>query len=363
MAVVYTVAHPVTSEIVYVGASNNLSKRISVHVSSRTISPVSLFIQSLRNNYLLPKIEPLEYCDSHELLYFEKYWIQQLQSWGFELLNKQGKVGLKVRGISLVGLRGAERIKARKLKSGYVKLTPEQWAEKRRVRDEGRPVKIRTTKKWGLTDFELGTTHEFKNRSVYVIVFRQMAKRHDIFDRWLFIKETSDGFLGTVVNEKPIYSTIPRHRTKKGTWSYHIFKNKPKVVRRAKGKKFTYGFKDVQLGDSLSINISRFESFKISLKSYNDRYSPTLYIKYELSVNLKTIKIIYISQQESIDIKLPKIPKGLQRPADAKRRSILSREQKQEICTANKGVRELAIIYNVSESTVYKVKDKITRTA
>ena len=88
-AVVYTLKCPITDEIKYVGLTTKpLSKRLACHVS-RPAPKNSKWINNLRANGLKPTIEVLEEVegDKAHLLFTEKYWMNQLNTWGFKLNN------------------------------------------------------------------------------------------------------------------------------------------------------------------------------------------------------------------------------------------------------------------------------------
>ena len=91
----YTLAHPNTNEIKYVGKTNNIAKRYSNHLNDKSKSYKNSWIKSLLNEGLLPIIEILEEFDNELDCYnAEIYWIEQLKIWGFNLTNLQiGGIG------------------------------------------------------------------------------------------------------------------------------------------------------------------------------------------------------------------------------------------------------------------------------
>jgi group I intron endonuclease len=99
---IYTLAHPITLEIVYVGQTRTtLIARLIRHYSSclsRT-SNIYKWIKELRDNNLVPIIELLEEVDSSQKDIAEIFWISQLRNWNFNLLNQniggQGNHGYK----------------------------------------------------------------------------------------------------------------------------------------------------------------------------------------------------------------------------------------------------------------------------
>ena len=92
---IYTLSHPITNEVKYIGKTNNISKRYSAHLNDKSKSYKNSWIKSLLNEDLLPVIEILEEFDNELLCYnAEIYWIEQFKSWGFNLTNLQtGGIG------------------------------------------------------------------------------------------------------------------------------------------------------------------------------------------------------------------------------------------------------------------------------
>lgn len=88
MATIYTIAHPLTDQIVYVGCSRSFKGRVRTHLNPNKQPLLTDFVLKLRVIGLSPKIEILDTCDFDEVSLFEKYWINQLIAWGYNLLNK-----------------------------------------------------------------------------------------------------------------------------------------------------------------------------------------------------------------------------------------------------------------------------------
>jgi group I intron endonuclease len=85
---IYTLSDPITNQIRYVGKTQNLNERFRSHVNAKKSNKHKVnWINKLKNNGFLPVIEVLDVVsrDSWELA--EKYWIQQMKAWGFNLLN------------------------------------------------------------------------------------------------------------------------------------------------------------------------------------------------------------------------------------------------------------------------------------
>lgn len=90
MVKIYTLSHPITNEIRYVGkTTESLEKRLKRHlIESRQKScHRHLWINSLINDRLIPKIEILDDVHEENWQLWETYWIAQFKNWGFNLVN------------------------------------------------------------------------------------------------------------------------------------------------------------------------------------------------------------------------------------------------------------------------------------
>lgn len=98
MIYIYTLAHPDTKEIRYVGKSNDTTIRLSNHLSDKSKTHKVSWIKSLNDNK--PILEILDICDDRNWAETEQYWIAQLKSWGFNLVNHtiggEGSAGIKL---------------------------------------------------------------------------------------------------------------------------------------------------------------------------------------------------------------------------------------------------------------------------
>lgn len=87
---IYTLSHPITNEIVYIGQTSQcLKNRLRGHItdSKRSIRKLSRWFNKLEKQGLTPIIEELDSCDLSNLDDCEIYWISQFKSWGFLLKN------------------------------------------------------------------------------------------------------------------------------------------------------------------------------------------------------------------------------------------------------------------------------------
>lgn len=319
MAVIYTISHPFTNEVVYVGCSNSLAPRARAHINCKSTSEISKWIQALKEQFMLPKIEVIESCDQDESMYLEGYWIQQFQSWGFTLLNKYKTIGYniyygipkKVNIIKRPARRGVERGAYRKRK------TAEQWAAERQVRreekDRQKQIKAANkTKKWTLDSFEVGKTYEvpLSRKNSFRELLRASAKSLALKRHFPFIKN-GDNVIFTINDGHRIY--LPHYgETKSGKIRYWPLKPKPeKKIYPPKEPKFKYGFDKAKIGDTINISVLKFDSFKICLKQYNELHGLNICISYELSENQKEIVITYAEPGKEIK---KGIPQRLTRP-------------------------------------------------
>lgn len=84
---IYTLAHPVTGVIRYVGKANNLRARMALHLRKHEQTKKSKWIQRLQSQGLAPVVEILDVVPVDEWQFWEVYWIAQLKAWGHSLYN------------------------------------------------------------------------------------------------------------------------------------------------------------------------------------------------------------------------------------------------------------------------------------
>lgn len=86
---IYTLSDPITKEIRYIGKANNLKERYKNHINdARDIGTHKRnWINSLKKKDLKPEIEVLDYVEISKWQYWETFWINQFNVWGFNLLN------------------------------------------------------------------------------------------------------------------------------------------------------------------------------------------------------------------------------------------------------------------------------------
>lgn len=86
---IYTLSHPITSEIRYVGKTRNPIQRYSNHLNKHhnKFSHKTAWIESLKKIKLRPVMEVLDEVPEDDWKFWERYWINQCLSWGFNLVN------------------------------------------------------------------------------------------------------------------------------------------------------------------------------------------------------------------------------------------------------------------------------------
>ncbi len=94
---IYTLSHPITGEVRYVGKAFNLEKRLNGHCREKFNTRKCNWIKSLASQGLKPKIEALEsFYDAQdwEWCEAERFWIEYLRQLGCRLTNAdKGGIG------------------------------------------------------------------------------------------------------------------------------------------------------------------------------------------------------------------------------------------------------------------------------
>ncbi len=86
---IYTLEHPLTKEIRYVGKTKNPKQRFHNHCnkSHNVKSHKRNWINNLVSQGLRPKMDILDVVTENDWRFWERYWISQLKSWGISLVN------------------------------------------------------------------------------------------------------------------------------------------------------------------------------------------------------------------------------------------------------------------------------------
>ena len=86
---IYTLKDPISNEIRYVGKSNNPKQRFKAHLNKcrKHQKHKSNWIEKLKKLGLKPIFEIINTVPIDEWKFWEKYWISQMKTWGFNLIN------------------------------------------------------------------------------------------------------------------------------------------------------------------------------------------------------------------------------------------------------------------------------------
>lgn len=97
MIKIYVLIDPITNEIRYVGKTKySLHSRLCKHLLSKERNHRANWIKGLQTRNLKPLIELLEEVEDQNWQFWEKYWISQFKTWGFNLVNltEGGETGI-----------------------------------------------------------------------------------------------------------------------------------------------------------------------------------------------------------------------------------------------------------------------------
>jgi len=134
MIYIYTLSHPETGEVRYVGKTNNLKVRWNGHKSEslryNRVNHKEYWIKKLLREGLTPKLEVVDEIDSDDWEWLEEYWITQCKAWGFRLTNMTdgGESPPSYKGKTHTIEYRKELSKRLTENNPYHKLTPEQHA-------------------------------------------------------------------------------------------------------------------------------------------------------------------------------------------------------------------------------------------
>lgn len=86
---IYVLIDPITNMIRYVGKANNVTQRYTAHLNRARKHQVHKknWIENLKKQGLKPIIEIIDIVPIDEWVFWETYWISQMKTWGFDLIN------------------------------------------------------------------------------------------------------------------------------------------------------------------------------------------------------------------------------------------------------------------------------------
>ena len=86
---IYVLIDPITNMVRYVGKANDVSQRYRAHLNRARKHQIHKknWIEKLKNKGLKPIIEVIDIVPIEEWVFWETYWISQMKTWGFDLIN------------------------------------------------------------------------------------------------------------------------------------------------------------------------------------------------------------------------------------------------------------------------------------
>lgn len=86
---IYVLIDPRTNMIRYVGKANNVTQRYQAHLNRARKHQIHKknWIEQLKREGLKPIIEVIDVVPIADWIFWETYWISQVKTWGFDLIN------------------------------------------------------------------------------------------------------------------------------------------------------------------------------------------------------------------------------------------------------------------------------------
>ncbi len=314
MPYIYTISHPFTNEVVYVGCTKNIKSRAASHCNSKNESAIANWIRALADQFILPKIDTIEVCESEDMLYLEGYWINQLQQWGFKLLNVNNANYFK-------------KTKERVSRNGKVYKIAAKSA-----------LRIRNSRRWDISTLDVGNTFTIpkttEDRRILTASFKNYCRKFYVI-RYLKYEEVGNTYVATVVAEKDL-KPKPFGITKGGTKRYkplaeRVYKQYPPK----KWKVQRYSLKTIKTGDTIEIDVNKKVSFGNILGQYNKHHTP-VYFNYE-KIGDKII-CTCVSEKEY-------------------NKKGFTKEQVIDIYLSNESIRDLSKRYDTIYSNIWNIKN------
>lgn len=150
---IYSLSHPITGEVRYVGKADHPKIRHIKHLKDSSRTRKTNWIRHLKINGLAPVLEIIEEVEKINWAYWERFYIVLFKSWGFNLTNSneggEGNPGYSVSEetrqklrIVNIGKRHTEETKA-KMKMSSSRF----WLGKKRSEEDRRKVSVALTGK------------------------------------------------------------------------------------------------------------------------------------------------------------------------------------------------------------------------
>lgn len=86
---IYVLIDPITNMVRYVGKANDVSQRYKAHLNRarKHQTHKKNWIEKLKKKGLKPIIQVIDIVPIEEWVFWEIYWISQMKTWGFDLIN------------------------------------------------------------------------------------------------------------------------------------------------------------------------------------------------------------------------------------------------------------------------------------
>jgi hypothetical protein len=86
---IYVLIDPITNIVRYVGKANNVTQRYRAHLNRARKHQIHKknWIEQLKREGLKPIIEVIDIVPINDWIFWETYWISQMRTWGFDLIN------------------------------------------------------------------------------------------------------------------------------------------------------------------------------------------------------------------------------------------------------------------------------------
>jgi hypothetical protein len=169
---IYALSHPLTNEVKYIGlTTKTLEERLKGHLKCNKNVLRNLWIKSLLNEGLVPKITLIEEVINDIGLETEMFWISIFKSWGFKLCNLTEGGNTSTTKHVIRTKEWCENISTGKLLSNFryseeSKQQMSKSAKKRGVNSKGEQLS-----KLGMTDEKVKNIKEkIKNRGKKTLI-------------------------------------------------------------------------------------------------------------------------------------------------------------------------------------------------
>jgi hypothetical protein len=86
---IYVLIDPRTNMVRYVGKANNVTQRYQAHLNRarKHQTHKKNWVEQLKKEGLKPIIKIIDIVPINEWIFWETYWISQMKTWGFDLIN------------------------------------------------------------------------------------------------------------------------------------------------------------------------------------------------------------------------------------------------------------------------------------